>query len=515
MTPSISEENSGSGSTRTAPRATVASLHPSESARCIDGSTEATAMGKRKSHPAPTTKAVGLNSKSKSKSKSNSKSKSEYTTTRQDEDENEIEIIVVGSEDEDEDEHDPVSIATTRTSFQGSTTPPDTTRPRPRPFPLESSKPLRKPTPLATALDPLVLTSSDEDEHDEDEHDDGIVQAATVESIAAKSSSNTLATTTKRPKPVGSSQLRGTKRGRSTMTNTRWQDASAKVKQEERSSRMNRLAFSDSESDDDDDDDDDDLLFANASALGKVRSTLLPNLLPKTEATPVGKVPNPHPPPEAVPTTEAATSAALDDVDDDYSSSHQSAARRRHLEEITHKHDRALQLLLWEIGFGYNIYAHQFEATRFVAGLVPTFPVPSGMTKGGSETTNETAAAAAAIMAEQSANGTQFRSRALERTALEFSWRLNNNSNNNNNSNKNNNIPAGDDSRFILTLPTKGMLLADEMGLGMYARTHARTLALLLFFVLFLVAMFGAHGFDFHALVSKLTQSVRPFDSLY
>jgi hypothetical protein len=234
---------------------------------------------------------------------------------------------------------------------------------------------------------------------------------------------------------------------------------------------MNRLAFSDSESDDDDDDDDDDLVFANASALGKVRSTLLPNLLPNTEATPVGKVPNPHPPPEAVPTTEAATSAVLDDDDDDYySSSHQSAARRRHLEEITHKHDRALQLLLWEIGFGYNIYAHQFEATRFVAGLVPTFPVPSGMTKGGSETTNETAVAAAAIMAEQSANGTQFRSRTLERTALEFSWRLNNNSNNN--SNKNNNIPAGDDSRFILTLPTKGMLLADEMGLGMYARTH-------------------------------------------
>ena len=411
MTSSISEESSGIGSTRTA----------NESVRSTDDSTEATTMRRRKSHPV-STKAVG------SKPNSRSNSNSNYTTTRQDENE----IIVVGSEDEDE--NDTVSIAT-RMIFQGSTTTHTTF-----PLPLESSKPLRKPTPLATALDPLVLTSSDEDE---DEDDDGLVQAATAE-IAAMSSSKTEATTTKPPQTVGSSQLRGTKRGRTSSTISVGQDTSAKVKQEDRASRMNPLSFSDSEQDDDDDD----LLFGNGSAFGRVRNTLQ-NLL-KTETKPLGKVRNTQPPPKALPITD--TKSALDDKS-------QKVVRLRHLEEITNEHDRALQLLLWEIGFGYNIYAHQFEATRFVAGLVPTFPVPSSNTK--------FAENVAASMLEQSANGTHYRSEALKMTALEFSSRLNNNNKNNNN------IPAGDDSRFIFTLPTKGMLLADEMGLGTHAHTYA------------------------------------------
>lgn len=32
-------------------------------------------------------------------------------------------------------------------------------------------------------------------------------------------------------------------------------------------------------------------------------------------------------------------------------------------------------MLLWEIGFDFNVLAHQFEAIRFVAGVIKTFPL--------------------------------------------------------------------------------------------------------------------------------------------
>jgi hypothetical protein len=443
MTPSISEESSGigsgSGNNQTAPAATVASLYPSESVRSTGDTTETTTKGRRKSHSP--TNAVG--------SKSNSKS----NTTRQDE------LIVVCSEDEDED--DPVSIVTR--TFQGSIS-----------CPLES-KPFRPP--LATALDPLVLTSSDEHE---DSDEDGLVQSANAETAASSRNlkNNKTGVNTKRPETVFSSvflsQQRGTKRSHSSAISI-GQDI-AKVKQEDRSSRMDLLSFSDSESDDDDDD----LLFGIVSALGKVRKTL--PMLPITTAKPLGKVRKTLP---KLSITEAKP--ALDESQRDCIN---------HLEEITKVYDRALQLLLWEIGFGYNIYAHQFEATRFVAGLVPTFPVPSNAEH------KKVFAEVAASMSEQSINGANHRSEALKMAALEFSSRLNNNI-----------IHTNDDSRF--TLPTKGMLLADEMGLG----THACFCFCLQFlFVLFLVAVFGAYGFDSRAFglcVSTETRATHSLNSLH
>ena len=123
------------------------------------------------------------------------------------------------------------------------------------------------------------------------------------------------------------------------------------------------------------------------------------------------------------------------------------SGRLLHLEGIAEDIDRALQLLLWEVGFGYNVYAHQFEAIRFVAGLVPTYPVPSNAKKG-QRTFDEVATSLAAYDTE----GANCRSTALEMAAIEFDSRLNSDDNTT--------------VRYTHTLPTKGMLLADEMGLG-------------------------------------------------
>jgi len=49
----------------------------------------------------------------------------------------------------------------------------------------------------------------------------------------------------------------------------------------------------------------------------------------------------------------------------------------KYVESIAKDVDKALQLLLWDIGFNYKIYSHQFDAIRFVAGLVPKFPSKS------------------------------------------------------------------------------------------------------------------------------------------
>lgn len=46
-----------------------------------------------------------------------------------------------------------------------------------------------------------------------------------------------------------------------------------------------------------------------------------------------------------------------------------------HLTKVGSSADKALQMLLWEIGFDYYILPHQFEAIRFVAGVIKTFPI--------------------------------------------------------------------------------------------------------------------------------------------
>lgn len=45
-----------------------------------------------------------------------------------------------------------------------------------------------------------------------------------------------------------------------------------------------------------------------------------------------------------------------------------------YLDSFRNDNDKALQLLLWDVGFEYLIHPHQFEAIRFVAGFIPTFP---------------------------------------------------------------------------------------------------------------------------------------------
>jgi len=111
--------------------------------------------------------------------------------------------------------------------------------------------------------------------------------------------------------------------------------------------------------------------------------------------------------------------------------------RLRHLEEISGDADRAIQLMLWDIGFSYNIYAHQFEAVRFVAGLVPTFPFSKSVD---------------VSMSQNSPEGAQLRSLALKQAARELILL-----------DVHNKTSRGG---IVHALPTKGMLLADEMGLG-------------------------------------------------
>ncbi|KAL7547901.1 hypothetical protein ACHAWF_011183 [Thalassiosira exigua] len=50
-------------------------------------------------------------------------------------------------------------------------------------------------------------------------------------------------------------------------------------------------------------------------------------------------------------------------------------SKLRFLEEkVDNDPDRALQMLLWDLRFGYDLKAHQFEAVRFVAGYGERFP---------------------------------------------------------------------------------------------------------------------------------------------
>ncbi len=111
--------------------------------------------------------------------------------------------------------------------------------------------------------------------------------------------------------------------------------------------------------------------------------------------------------------------------------------RLLHLKGINSHRDRAIQLLLWEIGFSYNVYAHQFDALLFVAGLNSKFPYSSKD---------------ASFLDEESSKGANARSKVLEQAANEFL-----------DLESNKEPPNGS---WLHILPTKGMLLADEMGLG-------------------------------------------------
>ena len=130
--------------------------------------------------------------------------------------------------------------------------------------------------------------------------------------------------------------------------------------------------------------------------------------------------------------------AASPSVDAKKSAENVHEERQRHLNGIVKNADKALQLLLWDIGFQYNIYAHQFEAVRFVAGLVPTFPIAWRK--------NESSARETICFTESASR----RSKALAMAASEST---------------NLRELSGSDERHILL--TKGMILADEMGLGM------------------------------------------------
>jgi len=82
-----------------------------------------------------------------------------------------------------------------------------------------------------------------------------------------------------------------------------------------------------------------------------------------------------------------SSSSSSDDEDDDFCDTKTDMGRRKwltsstaqtkldHLTKIESPADKALQMLLWEIGFDFNVLAHQFEAIRFVAGVVRSFPL--------------------------------------------------------------------------------------------------------------------------------------------
>ena len=117
-------------------------------------------------------------------------------------------------------------------------------------------------------------------------------------------------------------------------------------------------------------------------------------------------------------------------------------AKLDHMATISSDADKILQMLLWDVGFDYHIYSHQFEAIRFVAGLQPTFPLVR-MRKNPKEKTDESDSDSSldddddedesvrGMLRLDSAGGSA-RSNALRSAPL---------------------------------LPTRGMLLADEMGL--------------------------------------------------
>ena len=117
-------------------------------------------------------------------------------------------------------------------------------------------------------------------------------------------------------------------------------------------------------------------------------------------------------------------------------------AKLDHMAKISNDADKILQMLLWDVGFDYHIYSHQFEAIRFVAGLESTFPLVRYVGKKPSErgppdssddsSSDDEEDDSIQDMLRLDSTGSSARSNALRSAPL---------------------------------LPTRGMLLADEMGL--------------------------------------------------
>lgn len=117
-------------------------------------------------------------------------------------------------------------------------------------------------------------------------------------------------------------------------------------------------------------------------------------------------------------------------------------AKLDHMAKISNDADKILQMLLWDVGFDYHIYSHQFEAIRFVAGLESMFPLVRNVEKKPTErgqpdssddsSSDDEEDESIQDMLRLDSTGSSARSNALRSAPL---------------------------------LPTRGMLLADEMGL--------------------------------------------------
>ena len=151
---------------------------------------------------------------------------------------------------------------------------------------------------------------------------------------------------------------------------------------------------------------------------------------------------------------DSSSSSSSDD--DDVSATKTDAMERRewltsstsqlkldHLTKIESSADKALQMLLWEIGFDFNILQHQFEAIRFVAGVIKTFPFPLAPDQ--SDDNNDIGRDSDSIVSDKNDSD------ANEMLALDL---------------------AGEMRRYNAfkqptnLIKTRGCLLADEMGLG-------------------------------------------------
>ena len=78
--------------------------------------------------------------------------------------------------------------------------------------------------------------------------------------------------------------------------------------------------------------------------------------------------------------SSSSSESDLDETDKkldrlDWLSSDSRDDKLNYLTTIECDKDKVLQLLLWDCGFDFNIHTHQFEAVRFVAGYIASFPV--------------------------------------------------------------------------------------------------------------------------------------------
>lgn len=114
-----------------------------------------------------------------------------------------------------------------------------------------------------------------------------------------------------------------------------------------------------------------------------------------------------------------------------------------HLTKIGSTADKALQMLLWEIGFDYYILPHQFEAIRFVAGVIKTFPM--------SDTSNDNVGSDSDDSDADDFFGNKNDDEVNEMLALDLAGEIKR-------------YNAFKQPQYLLK--TRGCLIGDEMGLG-------------------------------------------------